>query len=267
MKKIFGRILIALAALMTLCAFAAAEESTDLLKTIQERGYITIATEGDWAPWTYHDEDNNLVGLDVELGQAIAEKLGVEARFEETGWDAILAGVDSGRFDIACNGVSYTEERAEKYNFSTPYVVNKVVLVVRGDNEEITSFEDLNGKTTTNTVSSIYAEMAEGYGATVIGVDALADTIQLVLQGRADATVNSQVSINDYMLEHPEANLKIVAEVEGDVVCIPVRKSDETATLMDAINAALEEMREDGSLKALSEKYFNGLDLTGTTEE
>ena len=92
----------------------------DLLARIQESGVLTIATEGDWSPWTYHDEDDTLVGLDVEIGKLIAEGLGVEAKFEETTWDSILAGVQSGRFDIACNGVGYTEARAESFHFSTP---------------------------------------------------------------------------------------------------------------------------------------------------
>ena len=257
-------LVLALSLLLTVTAFA---ENGSLLDTIRERGYITIATEGDWAPWTYHDEDNKLVGLDIEIGQAIADYIGVEARFEETNWDAILQGVDSGRFDIACNGVGYTETRAEKYTFSTPYVYTHKVLVVRGDNDEIHSFEDLKGKKTANTASSTYAAIAETYGATVTGVDALADTLQLVLQGRVDATINSEVTINDYLIAHPEANIKIVAEAPGDPVAYPVRKADDTVTLMEQVNAALDELRESGRLSEISIRYFNGLDLTRTPED
>ena len=118
-------------------------EEKDLLGRIQEAGKIVIATEGDWAPWTYHDETGELVGFDIEVGKALAEILGVEADFVETDWDSILAGVDSGRFDIACNGVGYTEERAEKYAFTDPYVYTHKVLIVRADNEDIKSFEDV----------------------------------------------------------------------------------------------------------------------------
>ncbi len=242
-------------------------EGNDLLSQIKERGYIVIATEGDWAPWTYHNEENQLVGLDVEIGAKIAEYLGVEARFEETNWDAILQGVDSGRFDIACNGVGYTEVRAQKYTFSTPYVYTHKVLVVRKDNEDIKSFEDLKGKKTANTASSTYAQIAEEYGATVTGVDALADTLQLVLQRRVDATINSQVTINDYLLAHPDAEIKVVAEGPGEPVAYPVRKAEDTQTLMAAINEALDAMRADGTLSEISTRYFNGLDLTKGAEE
>ncbi len=261
MKKMTA-ILLALTLVLT-AAFALAEG--DLLKEIQERGYISIATEGDWAPYTYHDESNKLVGYDVEIGQAIADALGVEAKFEETGWDAILAGVKGGRFDIACNGVSYTEERAEAYNFSTPYLYTPSVLVVKNDNETIKTVEDLQGKKTANTISSIYAGMAEEYGATVQGVDTLADTIQLVIQGRVDATINAQVSIEDYLKEHPDAPIKIAQYLEGDINAFPVRKDASTDTLLAAVNEALQAMRDDGRLAELSVKYF-GADLTNPAE-
>ena len=267
MKKMLALVFSLVMAMTILVASVSSAETADLLSQIKERGYIIIATEGDWAPWTYHDESNQLVGLDVEIGTAIAERLGVEARFEETNWDSILQGVDSGRFDLACNGVGYTETRAEKYSFSTPYVYTHKVLVVRKDNEEIKSFEDLKGKKTANTASSTYAAIAEEYGATVTGVDALADTLQLVLQRRVDATINSQVTINDYMIAHPEAEIKVVDEGPGEPVAIPVRKGDDTATLIAAINEALDAMRADGTLAAISIKYFNGLDLTGMPQE
>ncbi len=231
------------------------------LADILSSGTITIATEGDWSPWTYHDEKTNkLTGFDVELGNAIAEKLGVTADFQETTWDAILSGVESGRFDIACNGVGYTDERAESYNFSEPYIYTKQVLMVRSDNEDITSFEDLNGKTTANSVGSTYATVAESYGATVTNVDTLDQTLELLLQGRIDATLNAEVSYLDYMNAHPDAEIKVVAKSEGEKVCIPAAKEN-TDSLIKAVNACIQEMRDDGSLAELSEKYFSG-DIT-----
>ena len=236
-------------------------ENTDRLSQIRERGYITIATEGDWAPYTYHDESNALVGYDVEIGQAIAEYLGVEARFNEAPWDSILAGVEAGRFDIACNGVSYTPERAEKYDFSTPYLYTPSVLVVKDDNEQIKTVDDLKGKKTANTISSIYAGIAEEYGAEVAGVDTLADTIQQVIQGRVDATINAKVSIEDYLKEHPDSPIKIVQYLDGDINVFPVQKNESTDTLLAAVNEALQAMRDDGRLAELSMKYFDA-DLT-----
>ena len=260
MKKLIALVL-ALALLIVSAAFAETEDK-DMLARIQERGTLIIATEGNWSPWTYHDEETNeLIGLDIEIGTLIAQGLGVEPDFQEAAWDALLAGVDSGRFDIVCNGVGYTEERAAKYTFSTPYVYTHKVLVVRADNEDIKTVEDLSGKTTANSASSTYAALAEAQGATVTYADTLGETVQLVEQGRVDATINAQVSIEDYLKEHPDANIKVVQVLAGDPVVYPVRKDADTETLIAAINDILEAAREDGTLAAISEKYF-GLDLT-----
>lgn len=238
------------------------ESADDLLAQIKERGSIIVAMEGTWAPWTYHDEDDNLVGYDVEVAQNIAEKLGVEVEFIEGAWDGLLAGLDAGRYDIMVNGVGVTEERAEKYNFSTPYAYNKTAVIVRGDYDEISSMEDLKGKKTANTISSTYAAQAEAYGATVTGVDDLNQTIELLLSKRIDATLNAEVVFNDYKKEHPEADVKIATYSDQvEEIAIPIRKGDDTVTLLEAVNDALDEMAKDGTLTELSEKYF-GIDIS-----
>ena len=238
------------------------DSADDLVAQIKERGSIIVAMEGTWAPWTYHDEDDNLVGYDVEVAQNIAEKLGVEVQFVEGAWDGLLAGLDAGRYDIMVNGVGVTEERAEKYNFSTPYAYNKTAVIVRGDYDEISSMKDLKGKKTANTITSIYAEEAEAYGATVTGVDDLNQTIELLLSKRIDATLNAEVVFNDYKKEHPDADVKIATYADKvEEIAIPVRKGDDTVTLLDAIDDALDEMAKDGTLTELSEKYF-GMDIS-----
>ena len=238
------------------------ETGGDLPAQIQEKGEIVIAMEGTWAPWTYHDENDELVGYDVEVGKAIAEKLGVTATFVEGEWDGLLAGLDAGRYDIMVNGVGITPDRQEKYDFTTPYAYNRTAVIVRGDYNEITSMEDLNGKNTANTISSTYAEQAEAYGATVTGVDDLNQTIELLLAGRIDATLNAEVVFADYQNAHPEANIKIAAYSDDvEQVAIPVRKGTDTATLLEAINQALAELDADGTLSELSVKYF-GTDIS-----
>lgn len=236
--------------------------SGDLLAQIQERGEIVIAMEGTWAPWTYHDENDELVGFDVEVGQQIAEALGVEATFVEGEWDGLLAGLDAGRYDIMINGVDITEERSDAYDFSDPYAYDRTAVIVSADNTDITSMEDLEGKHTANTISSTYAEVAEQYGAEVTGVDDLNQTFELLLSGRIDATLNAEVTYYDYMEAHPDANLKIAClDSQATQVAIPFRKGEETASLREAVDRALADMRESGTLTELSEKYF-GTDIT-----
>lgn len=265
MSKKIVALLLCLTLLLGVGLTAQAEEG-DLLSRIQQKGEIVVATEGAWAPWTYHDENDELVGFDVEITKAIAQKLGVTAVFRETEWDGIFAGLDDSRYDIAANGVEWTETRAEKYAFTTPYGYIRTALIVRGDNTEINSFEDLKGKHTANSIASTYMDLAESYGATTDGVDTLDQTITMVLSGRADATLNAEVSFYDYMNARPDANLKVVALTEeASRVCIPVRKDEDSASLLAAINQAIEELASEGELSRISIKYF-GSDISGAAE-
>ena len=241
---------------------AAGPAPVDLLEAIQTRGTLVVATEGAWSPWTYHDESDKLVGYDVEVATALAEKLGVKAEFVEGAWDGLFAGLDSGRYDMVCNGVELTEERALTYDFTVPYGYIHTALAVRSDNTDITTFEDLAGKTTANSIASTYMTLAESYGAEVLGIDTLDETIQMLVAGRVDATLNADVSFYDYLNVHPEADFKIVALTdEASQVCIPVRKGEETATLLAALDEAIEELRADGTLAEISQRYF-GTDIS-----
>ena len=241
---------------------AASTGAADQLAAIQTNGKLVVALEGAWQPWSYHNESDTLVGYDVEVSRAIAEKLGVEPEYVESDWDSLFAGLDAGRFDLVCNGVEVTEERAKTYDFTVPYGYIHTALAVRKDNQDIHSFEDLKGKTTANSLASTYMELAESYGATVQGIDTLEETIQLLTAGRIDATLNADVSFYDYLNVHPDADFKLVAQTEdASHVAIPVRKGDDSASLLEAINTAIEELRADGTLKALGEKYF-GQDIS-----
>ena len=241
---------------------SASSAAANKLETIQSNGKLVVALEGAWQPWSFHNESDTLVGYDVEVATEIAKKLGVEPQFVEGEWDGLLAGLDAGRYDIMVNGVDITPERAEKYDFSTPYAFNRTAVITKADDDSINTLEDLKGKKTANTISSTYAELAEQYGATVTGVDDLNQTFELLLSGRIDATLNAEMTFYDYTKEHPDANVKIaVLTDDANQIAIPMRKGDETATLRAAIDTAIEEMRADGTLKELSEKYF-GTDIS-----
>ena len=260
MKKALLFTLIA-ALLLTSCA-KKQEATGDHLARIKQQGQIVVAMEGTWAPWTYHDESDALVGYDVEVANAIAGKLGVKASFVEGEWDGLFAGLDADRYDLVVNGVDITEERSRKYEFTTPYAYNKTAVIVSSDRNDIKSFEDLKGKKTANTISSTYAEVAESYGADVTGVDDLNQTFQLLITGRIDATLNAEMTYYDYMKAHPDAKIKIAAlSKDATHVEIPVKKGEDSASLVETINKALEELKADGTLSKLSIKYF-GTDIT-----
>ena len=268
MKKGFA---LALALVLALACFAPAmAEENDLLARIKQRGSVIVAMEGTWSPWTYVEEidgEEVLLGFDVDVSRAIAKKLGVEASFELCQWDSIFGGLDAKRYDFVANGVDWTEERAAKYAFSIPYCYTHTVLIVRSDNEDIKSFEDLKGKRTANTLSSTYAQLTESYGATTDGVDDLDATIELVMLGRVDATANSEDAFYDYLRVHPDAPIKIVDRTEtANLVCIEMRKDADSASLVEAVSKAIEELRAEGVLAELSIKNF-GSDITAVPAE
>ncbi len=239
----------------------AAETPEGLLEQIQSKGTLTVGIEGTYPPYTYHDEaTDELAGYDVEIAQAIAEKLGVEAEFVETKWDSIIAGLDAERYDVIINQVGITAKRQEKYDFSQPYTYTKGVLIVAEENNEITSFEDLAGKKSAQTVTSNWASTAESYGATIEGTDGFSQSIELVLAGRADATLNDDVTFYDYKKAKPDAKVKFVATSdEVNLSGVMIRKGNEE--FVNAINTALDELRAEGKLKEISEKYF-GVDVS-----
>lgn len=235
-----------------------AAESTGgtTLSEIQESGVLTVGTEGTYKPFTYHEGGaGDLTGYDVEVITAVAEKLGVEPEFEETQWDAIFAGLEAGRFDVIANQVSITPEREESYSFSDPYTYSNGVIVTAADNSEITSFEDLEGKTTAQSLTSNWYELAEESGANIEAVEGWAQSVTLLEQGRVDATINDELTFLDYQNSTPNDAIKIAAETEDQSrSALAFRQgSDE---LVEAVNAALEELRADGTLAEISEKYF-----------
>ena len=128
-------------------------------------GTLTVATEGTYRPFSYHDDGSgDLVGYDVEVAEAVADKLGLEIEFQETQWDAIFAGLDAGRFDVIANQVSINPEREEQYLFSAPYTVSPGVVVVNEGDDSISSFDDLAGKTTAQSLTSNWYELAADVG-------------------------------------------------------------------------------------------------------
>ena len=238
---------------------AFAKESGDELDRIQEEGILKVGVEGTYPPITYHDEEGKLTGFDVEVAEAIGQKLGVEVEFTEAEWDSLLAAVDSGRIDTVINAVSITEERQEKYDFSSPYVSLYRNVIVKGDNDTIHSLDDLNGTKVAENITTEYAQQLEELGVTIVPIDTLQQAFDLVTTGRADFTLLEDIQFGPYIKENPDADLKIAFTIDQDPddvdqFAIPVKKGE--IALMDAIENALNELKADGTLGALSVKYF-----------
>ncbi len=245
---------LAAAALLQAAALTPALAGDDLA-AIKSAGAIKIGTEGTYAPFTYHDTSGKLVGFDVEIGEAIAAKLGVKAEFIEGKWDGLIAGLDAKRYDTVINQIGLTDARKQKYDFSEPYIASKAVLIVRADDNDIKNFEDLKGKKSAQSLTSNFGKLAEAAGAELVGTDGFDQSIQLVLTGRADATINDSLSFLDFKKQKPDAPVKIAAEKgDADYSGIIIRKGE--PELLEAINKALADIKADGTYQKISDTYF-----------
>jgi cystine transport system substrate-binding protein len=226
------------------------------LKDVQDKGVLTIGTEGTYPPFDFHQNGNgDLTGYDVDIAKAVAAKLGVKAQFEETQWDAMFAGLDAGRFDMIADQVSITPERQADYQFSTPYTVSPGVVVTTSDDSSISSFADLKGKTTAQSLTSNWYDMAKKAGANVQNVEGWAQAVTLLKQGRVDATVNDKLTFLDWQKSQGDNSLKIAA-TSTDVAHNAFAFRPGSETLVKAVDQALAQLRQDGTLAKISQKYF-----------
>lgn len=227
------------------------------LADVQAAGELVVGTEGTYSPFSFRDPaTGELTGYDVEVITAVADQLGVDVRFEETQWDAIFAGLDSGRWDVIANQVSINPERSARYLFSTPYTYSPGALIVP-TGSAIQSFDDLQGATSAQSLTSNWATVAEDSGATVEGVEGFAQAVELLRTGRVDATINDRLTFLDYQQSQGGGDIGVGIVAETDEVsesAVALRKGSED--LQAAIDAALATLAADGTLAEISGRYF-----------
>jgi cystine transport system substrate-binding protein len=223
---------------------------------LTKAGRLVVGVEGTYPPYTYHEADGQLAGYDIEVAQNIARELGLEIEFVESKWDSLIVGIDSNLWDAVINQVAVTPERQEKYAFSEPYTYTRVAVIAKDDDASITKLDDLQGKRAAQTVTSNYAKTAEEHGATIVGTDGFNESIELVLAGRADVTLNDEITFADYVKQHPDAPVKVAATSDTATSQTAVILAKDKPELKSAIDGALDKLRADGVLADLSVKYF-----------
>ncbi|QRG66308.1 amino acid ABC transporter substrate-binding protein [Brevibacillus choshinensis] len=229
--------------------------SQSLLEKVKADKKLVIGTEGTYSPFTFHDESGKLTGYDVEVVTEVAKRLGVEPVFQETQWDAIFAGLDSKRFDVIANQVGIRPDRQEKYDFSKPYSVSHAVLVTNKNNTTVKDFKDIKGLKAGQSMTSNYADLARTNGAEIVAVDSFNQAMDLIATNRVDVVLNDNLTVLDYLKHKPDAPIQIVKKnEEGQPTAFMYRKG--STDLADAMNKALDEMQQDGTLKKISEKWF-----------
>jgi len=218
---------------------------------------LRVATEGTYAPFSFHDQanGNELTGYDVEVARAVGEKLGREVEFSETPFDAIFAGLEAGRVDLIANQIGVNPEREATYLFSTPYTYSNGVVITRADDTSVSSLADVAGKSSAQSTTSNFAEVATDAGAQIEAVEGFTQAITLLKQSRVDVTINDSLAFLEYQQTTGDQDVKVAVEIDDQSESAFAFRQDE-ADLQAQVDGALEELRTDGTLAEISEKYF-----------
>ena len=236
-------------------AASAAETAASDLDYIKEKGKMVIGYTV-YEPMNYTDADGNFTGFDTELATAVCEKLGVEPEFVEINWDTKVVELDAKSIDCIWNGLTLTDDREENMACTKPYVKNAQVVVVK-DGAEYTSTADLVGKTVVAEAGSAgettIQEDENLAQADYVSKSVQTDCLMEVAAGTADAAVLDLTLASAMIGEGTDyANLKMVDELNVEEYGVAFRKGSDVAA---AVDTAFDELKADGTMGALAEKY------------
>ncbi|WP_281659573.1 transporter substrate-binding domain-containing protein [Halobacillus sp. Cin3] len=247
------------------------EASDSKWSEIQEEGEIVVGTSGTLFPASYYPEGSDeMSGYDVEIMREIADRLGLELKFEEYGVDGLLSAINSGRIDAVINDMEITKDRQEQFAFSEPYKYSYSTMIVReSDLSGIEKLEDLEGKTHGGGATTVFSQIAEHFGAETKTYGNVTNDVYL----RDVENGNTDFIINDYYLQ--SLALKALTDIEvqlhPDLKFHPTNSAivmpKEAETMKEEIDAVLAEMKEDGTLTELSGEFFGGQDASKEPEE
>lgn len=226
---------------------------------VEKAKKLTVATSGTLYPSSYYNDQNELTGYDVDIIKEVAKRLDVEVVFKEYNVDGQITSVAKGESDLAANDFSLNGERKKKFLLTSPIKYSFDSMIVRkSDNSGIASLDDLKGKKAAGEPNTNYMKIAEKYGATLVTYDNATNDQYLtdVANGRTD------VILNDYYLQKmsvgalPDIPVKILENVYFNATTSGFLLKKESVALADKINETLKEMQQDGTLKKISETYF-----------
>ena len=222
--------------------------------TTVEAGKLTMATNATFPPYEMTTDAGTIEGIDVDTAQAIAEKLGLELQIDDMDFDAALLSVQQGKADIAMAGVTVTDERKNVMDFSDSYATGIQSIIVP-EGSDIASPDDLAGKmigTQRGTTGYIYCSDDFGDDAVVAYDDGLT-AVQALNNGQVDAVVIDNAPAKEFVAANPGLVLLDTSYAEEDYA-IGMAKGN--TALEDAVNAALEELKADGTLQSIVDKYI-----------
>lgn len=251
MKKSFKIISVVLALVLVIGCFAACQKD-DKTKEPQKE-VLVMATNAEFPPYEYREGDA-VTGIDAEIAQLIADKLGMELKIEDVAFESIIPGVQSGKYDFGMAGMTVTEDRLKDVIFSDSYATGVQVVIIKEDSD-IASLDDVAGKkigVQTNTTGDIYA--TDDYGEeNVVRYENGAVAVQALLNGKVDCVVIDNEPAKSYVAANE--GLKILETeymVEDYAICF----AKDNTELKDKVNTALNELIDDGSVQKIIDKYI-----------
>ena len=248
-KKLLSLVLVAAMALSVAACGAKDNAATET----EGKEVLVMATNAEFPPYEYY-EGQEIVGIDAEIAAAVAEKLGCELKIEDMAFDSIIAAVSSGKADFGLAGMTVTEKRLESVNFSDTYAhATQVVIVPEGS--AITGVADLDGKkigVQLGTTGDLYAgEIAD---ATIERYNKGFEAVQALSQGKIDAVIIDNEPAKVFVAENEGLVLLDEAFTEEDYAMAIAKENTE---LLEKVNKALAELKEDGTLQAIVDKYIS----------
>lgn len=218
-------------------------------------GTLTMATNAEFDPWEFHDGDD-IVGIDPEVAKAIADKLGMELKIEDMAFDAIIPSVTSGKADIGMAAISVTPEREASVDFSDTYAESALILLVGADNEEITGTDDLADHRVgvqTGTTGDLKAGELVG-DDNVDRFNTYFEAVESLKQGKVDAVLIDIAPANVFLSQNSDTIKQAGDALDKEEYAIAVAKGNEE--LVEKLNTAIAELKEDGTLDSIMNKYI-----------
>lgn len=255
-KKVLA---VVLAVLMACAVFAACSKNTD--NGNETKGTLVMATNATFPPYEYKDGDS-FAGIDVEIAEKIAEKLGMTLEIQDVEFGSIIGGVQTGKFDMGMAGLTVTDERKESVNFTNTYAKAKQVVIVKSDSS-IASLDNLKGDGSMkygvqqDTTGDIYASDTienGGYGEeNVIRYKTGNDAVQALVNGKVDAVIIDNEPAKSFVAANEGLTILDGAWVEEEYAIAIAKDNTE---LLDKVNTALEELIADGTVQSIIDKYI-----------
>ena len=228
------------------------------LQKIKDAGTISVGLEGTYPPFSFQDESGKLTGFEVEFSEALAKQLGVKVKFQPTKWDGILASLESKRLDVVINQVTISDERKKKYDFSEPYTVSGIqALTQKKDAGKFEQPAELAGKKVGVGLGSNYEQwLRENVPQAIIKTyDDDPTKYQDLRIGRIDAILVDRLAALELIKKTKDTLVVSGPPFSRQEAGVTLRKGE--PELLAAINQAIDQLRADGTLAALSKKWFD----------